>query len=249
MIKSRKYSSGILILFYLVLWILLFEPILPANSIFPKPSTVFLAFGDLLFKYQLTWNFLSTVSAIYLPLILAFYLCKILFPIIIRKHIFSDMILSLEWFSRYIPGIVLAMILIYWLPQSDVTKYLFAFLISFTTLMFRAKYLAENIAPEYSLGLKTFGISSELIARNVVWKAVQPELIAFTVKQNIYLWASILLFEFINLGVGLGTIFRKILLFKDLSGLLMMFVIIGFSIFLTTQLLSFIKNKFYFWKV
>ena len=248
MIKSAKYSAPYLVLLYFLLWILLFELILPVNNIFPKPSIVFQSLFDLFKNYQLGWNYLSTVSAIYFPLILAFYLVRVLFPFILQKTVISDIILSVEWFSRYIPGIILAMILIYWFPQSEFTKFIFAFLISFSAFMFRSKHLAENLGSEYSLALQSFGIKKNSISQKVIWKAVQPDLMAHIIRQNIYLWASVILFEYINLGYGLGTLLRKILQFKDLSALIMIFLIIGVSIFISTQLFKLIKNKFYFWK-
>lgn len=249
MITSSKYSAQYLVLFYFLLWILLFELVLPVNNILPKPSIVFQSLLDLVKTYHLGWNYLSTVSAIYFPLISAYYLVQILFPLIVQKNIVSDIIISLEWFSKYIPGIILAMILIYWFPQSEFTKFIFAFLISFTSFMFRAKYLAENLGSEYSLALQSFGIRTNSISRKVIWKAIQPNLLLHIIKQNIYLWASVILFEYVNLGYGIGTVLRKVLQFKDLSALIMIFIIIGISIFISTQLFKFIKNKFYFWKV
>jgi ABC-type nitrate/sulfonate/bicarbonate transport system permease component len=248
LIKSAKYSAPYLVLLYFLLWILLFELILPINNIFPKPSIVFQSLFDLFKNYQLRWNYLSTVSAIYFPLILAYYLVRVLFPFILQKTVISDIILSVEWFSRYIPGIILAMILIYWFPQSEFTKFIFAFLISFSAFMFRSKHLAENLGSEYSLALQSFGVKTNSISRKVIWKAIQPDLMAHIIRQNIYLWASVILFEYINLGYGLGTLLSKILQFKDLSALVMIFLIIGVSIFISTQLFKLIKNKFYFWK-
>jgi len=248
LIKSAKYSAPYLVLLYFLLWTLLFELILPVNNIFPKPSIVLQSLSDLFKNYQLGWNYLSTVSAIYFPLILAYYLVRVLFPFILQKSVISDIILSVEWFSRYIPGIILAMILIYWFPQSEFTKFIFAFLISFSAFMFRSKHLAENLGSEYSLALQSFGIKINSISQKVIWKAVQPDLMAHIIRQNIYLWASVILFEYINLGYGLGTLLRKILQFKDLSALIMIFLIIGVSIFISTQLFKLIKNKFYFWK-
>lgn len=247
-IKSGKYSTPYLILFYFLIWILLSEILLPVNQVIPKPSIVLLAFGDLIYKYQLGLNYLSTVTAIYLPLLLSYYFCKIVLPVLLKENIFTSVILSFEWFSRYIPGIILAMILIYWFPQSDLTKFMFAFLISFTSLMFRTKHLAEGVEPEYILGLQSFGILKTFAERIVIWKAIQPNFLVHIIKQNLYLWASVIMFEFVNLGLGLGTILRKVLMFRDLSALVMLFLIIGTSIFIITQSMNFVKNKFYFWK-
>jgi ABC-type nitrate/sulfonate/bicarbonate transport system permease component len=243
-----KYSAPLWVLIYFILWILLSEIILPVNNIFPKPSIVLQSLFDLIKTYELGLNYLSTVSAIYFPLILAYYLCYLIFPIVSQKGILADIILSLEWFSRYIPGVILAMILIYWFPQSEFTKFIFTFLISLTSLMFKSKNLAENFGSEYSIALQSFGIGKNVILSKVIWKAIQPELTAHIIKKNLYLWASVIIFEYVNLGFGLGTLLRKILQFKDLSALVMTFIIIGTSIFLSNQLLEFIKSKFYFWK-
>lgn len=248
MIKTKKYPAPYLVLFYFILWIVLFEVVLPVNNILPKPSIVFQSLFDLFRTYDFSRNYLSTLSAIYLPILLAYFLVKALFPILSQKTIISDIILSVDWFSRYIPGIILAMILIYWFPKSEFTKYIFAFMISFTSLMFRLKYLTENVDEGYSLTLRSFGIKENSILRSTVWRAIQPDLIAHVIKQNIYLWSSVIIFEFVNLGFGIGTILRKILQFKDLSALIMIFLIIGISIFISAQILTHVKNKFYFWK-
>lgn len=249
MTKSRKYSAPSMVLLYLLLWILLFEIILPVNNVLPKPSIVIQSFGDLFRKYQLGWNYLSTISAIYFPLLLAYYLVKLIFPIILQKNVFADIILSVEWFSRYIPGIILAMILIYWFPKSDVTKFIFAFFISFSAITLRAKYLAESLGSELYHGLQSFGVGITPIRRKVIWRSIQPSLFEHIIKQNIYIWVSVVIFEYVNLGFGIGTILRKILQFKDLSALISLFIIIGISIFLSTQASRLIKNRFYFWKV
>ena len=249
MIKSLKYPAFYLLLLYLFLWILLSELILPVNSIIPKPSIVFQSLPDLFKIYELGWNYLSTVSAIYFSMIAAYFFIRVLFPFILQKNIISDIILSVEWFSRYIPGIVLAMILIYWFPKSEATKFIFAFLISFSSFMFRTKHLGESISSEYLLAFQSFKITANAITRNVIWKVIQPDLIAYIIKQNIYLWASVVIFEYVNLGFGVGTILRKIMQFKDLSALFMLLIIIGISIFFSTQVMKYIKHKFYFWKV
>ena len=248
MIKPGKYSAPYLILFYLLLWILLFEIILPVNDVFPKPSIVLQSMRDLFRDYDFGWNYLSTLSAIYLPMLAAYFMVRMLFPIIMKKSFVTDIIFSVEWFSRHIPGIVLAILLIYWFPQSEITRFVFAFLISFSAFMIRARHLGENLGTEYQLAMETFGVGFNPIMRRVVWKAIQPNLFAHIIKQNIYVWASLIVFEFINLGFGLGTILRKILQFKDLSALVMMFIIIGVSIFISSQMFKFAKDKFYFWK-
>jgi ABC-type nitrate/sulfonate/bicarbonate transport system permease component len=115
-------------------------------------------------------------------------------------------------------------------------------------MIFRSKHLAENLGSEYSLAFQSFGLSKQVISRKIIWKAIQPDLVTHIIKQNIYLWASVITFEYINLGFGSGTVLHKILQFKDLSALVLMLILIAASIFISTWILKFIKTKFYFWK-
>ncbi|MGA8265020.1 MAG: hypothetical protein WB779_11305, partial [Ignavibacteriaceae bacterium] len=71
---TSKRSPLIFILFYFILWIILFEFILPANNILPKPSIVFQSFGALWEDYHLPSNYLNTVSSVYLSIIIAYLL-------------------------------------------------------------------------------------------------------------------------------------------------------------------------------
>ncbi|NWF90490.1 MAG: hypothetical protein HXY50_13640 [Ignavibacteriaceae bacterium] len=247
MYKLRKYSNWVIIIGLLLLWTILFELILPVNSVFPKPSIVMQSFNDLLNKYFLIWNFLSTVSAIYTSMFISVVFIWILFPHITGTNFLTDIVMSLEWSSRYIPGIFLSMLFIYWFPKSEVTKFIFATLISFTSFSYRAKYLAENVPKELTSWLPSFEISSNQIKRNVVWKMIQPKLFDYLIKQNLYLWASVVIFEYMNLGLGVGTILRNILLYNDLSALVMMLILITIFIYSFSQLIKFIKNKYYFW--
>lgn len=114
--------------------------------------------------------------------------------------------------------------------------------------MFRSKFLAENLSPDYHHSTRTFGVKQNVISRNVLWEAIQPDLFAHIKKKNIYFWSSVITFEFFNGSGGLGTNLKQILQFKDLSALFMIFFIIGISVFLTTQAIKFIHHKFYFWK-
>ena len=77
-LSSSKRSPLVFVLFYFVLWIILFEFILPVNNILPKPSIVFQSFGALWEDYNLPFNFLDTVAAIYLSIIVAYLLVHFL---------------------------------------------------------------------------------------------------------------------------------------------------------------------------
>lgn len=141
------------------------------------------------------------------------------------------------------------MILIIWFPNSEYTAIIFAYLITFNSLAHISKASHESLDNSYNDMLKTFGIKESTIARKVLWKAIQPNLIEHIKYLNIYVWASVIIFELINLRAGIGKLLRQILDYNDLSALITCFIIIGSSIYISTLMLNFIKRKFFFWEV
>ena len=246
--RAEKKTALYFLISLIIVWILLFELILPANNVFPKPSIVIQSFPDLIKNYDLGWNYLSTFTSVYFPLVIGYYLVRILFPFFRNLKFLSDIVSSLEWFSKLIPGIILAFIFVYWFPRSEITKYVFSFLITFSSLSYYSVKMSKKIGDKYSLAMESFGVGKNFISKNVVWKAIQPDVMKLIISKNVYFWASIVVFEYFNLGFGIGTIFRKILEFKDLSALVMMFIVIEATLFITTESLKLIKQKFYYWK-
>ena len=76
------------IISYFVLWILLFEFILPVNNILPRPSVVLMSFSALWNYYRLPINFMATVSAVYLSILLAYLLTSLLSGVCCKKKSF-----------------------------------------------------------------------------------------------------------------------------------------------------------------
>ncbi len=117
-----------LVLTYLFLWIIFFEFILPVNKILPKPSIVLESFPALWNYYNLPANYLATISSIYISLFLAYLLVKFLSPHLKEKdNSITVFINSLEWFSQYLPGIIIGLLLIFWFPNFRIYRICFCF--------------------------------------------------------------------------------------------------------------------------
>jgi ABC-type nitrate/sulfonate/bicarbonate transport system permease component len=246
--KSYLRKIHYIIFTYLILWILLFEFLLPVNDIFPKPSIVAESFPDLWTDYELPVNYLSTISVIYISLFLSYYLLKVLSPYIVEKeNSVSLFINSLEWFSAYIPGILIGLLLIYWFPESEYTEFIFAFAAAFTSLVIRFQNESENLNEEYLLAAESLGLKKKKADRAITWNILKPKLFEHFFSLHFYIWPMLIVFEFIKGGLGLGVIFREALNYNDLSALFSVFIITGLSIFLGTIILKYIRNKFVFW--
>ncbi|HSP87633.1 MAG TPA: ABC transporter permease subunit [Ignavibacteriaceae bacterium] len=246
--KSHLRKIYYFLFTYLILWILLFEFLLPVNQVLPKPSIVFQSFPDLWNDYNLPENYLSTISVIYISLVLAFFSVKILSPYLVEKDNFISLFInSLEWFSEFLPGIIIGLVLIFWFPESEFVEFIFAFATAFTSLMIKFQNESEKVNEEYILSAQSLGVSENKISRLIIWKNIQPKLMGHLFNLHFYLWSMLIIFEFIKGGFGLGVIFNQALEYKDLSAIFSVFLITGITIYFGTLILKYIRNKFVFW--
>ena len=203
------------IIAYFVLWILLFEFILPVNNVLPRPSVVLMSFGALWSYYKLPYNFLVTLSAVYLSILAAYYLTSSLSVYIVKQnHFISEFLTSLHWFTTYVPAIVFGLFFIYWLPGSAYTNYLFAFLIALFSIIIKVKEEAVKVKREYIDSAVSLGADDKTIAKKVIWKSIQPAIINYLIVLQFKIWSVLIVFEFIKGGYGLGRIYRLRLIIK-----------------------------------
>ena len=247
---ASKRSPLIFVLFYFILWIILFEFILPANNVLPKPSVVFQSFGALWEDYHLPSNFLNTISSIYLGIIIAYLLTHFLSHFFVtRKNFITDFIHSLNWFSKFLPGILIGFLLIYWFPRSIVIEFVFAFFTSFLSFIIFVQKKIETLPAEYIDSARSLGMSETRIRKEVIWKSLQPDIFNHIYELHLYIWSLIIAFEFIKGNYGLGNIFRQALLYRDLSALFSTFIIVGITIYLGKVIISYLNKKFAFWSL
>ncbi len=250
MISQKVYGKNIayIIAGYFLLWIILFEFVLPSNNFLPKPSIVFDSFGALWKDYHLLRNLISSIASVYISIIASYYLLKILNRYILHEKAgIRNFIFSLEWFSKYLPGIVLGFLLIYWYPQSEYIKYVFIFVVVFNQLLIKHSSLSMKINQAYIDSALSLGAGSSAISNKVIWRSMQPDLMNHIYDSHLYFWAMLVFFEFANYGNGFGSIFRRALEFKDLSALLAGMLILGVIIFLGSHIIKLSKNKLFPW--
>ncbi len=236
------------ILSYFLLWIILFGFLIPANNFLPKPSIVLMSLSALWEDYHLAVNLISTFSTIYISVIIAYFLVYAIIKFIINENSFLfDFISSLSFFPKYIPDMVFGFFLIFWLPNSPITGFIFITVIVFYSLIVKVHLESKKVKHEYIDTARALGSNKSIIARKVVWKAIGPSLIKYLLDSHTYLWSILIAFEFIKGGRGLGTIFKTALMYRDLSAMFTVTLIIGIVIYFTGFLLKYLKNKFFHW--
>lgn len=231
-----------------VLWIILFEFILPENGFLPKPGIVLLTIPALFEDYHLLANFFTTVSAVYLPLLLSY-----LFLFLFRQWIFSgsgSKHLEKKWISvlvYFIPAIPAGLFLVFWFPHSFYPEYLFSFIISTSWWLIRAGEQVSRLNANYSTAFRSFGADDRFISKHIIWFEVLPGIFSKLPGFHIHLWGLILIFEFIMNYYGMGAILRQILLFHDLSALFLLTIIISVITAAGYALIRTFEDKFIFW--
>ncbi len=249
MVKENKKAVYRYLAAYLVLWIILFEFILPVNNILPKPSIVIESFPSLVTDYQLFPNYLSSVAVIYLSLFCAYYVIFFTGRLQGKGNIiFKNFIFSLEWFSEYIPGIILGLLLIFWFPASEYIEFIFAFFYAFIPMMIKLQKAVHQVPDEYITSSHSLGLKSSYISKMVIWKFSQAEIFRSMKRIHFNLWLVLIAFEYIKGGYGIGNIFNKALIYVDLSAFFSALIITGLSVYLGNLALTYIYKKTIFWK-
>ncbi len=238
-----------LIFSYLVLWIILFEFVLPVNKILPKPSVVIESIPDLFFDYEFTINLLSTLGVIYLSILAATTLIYFLRKWILTDDSFISHILkSFVWISGTVPIIALGIFFIYWFPESEITEFIFAALVFFISMVSSVRKTARQSKEEFITSISSFGINSDTIKKEVIWNSILPLVKDEMVRFHTFFWTIIISYEFIKGGYGLGSIYKNILTYSDLSALLGMTILIAIILFCFNFLIKYLVNKLIFWK-
>jgi ABC-type nitrate/sulfonate/bicarbonate transport system permease component len=243
----RKPFFNILFALF-VIWIVLFEFILPENSILPRPGIVLLSIPALFEDYHLITNFFATLSAIYLPALLA-YLVIFIFrnSILNRKAPINYITGFVSKLFIFFPPFLLAVIFVFWFSESFIIEYIFAFIISVFWWLAEVNLKAGSSNENYRTTFKSLGADERFINEHIVWNEIKPEVFNDLSRFHLHLWAVILVFEYVSNTYGLGSILHQTLLFHDLSALFLVIFIICVFIYLGSLFLKSIDNRFVFW--
>ena len=247
--KNKIHTKGkyvYLLIAFILIWIVFYEFILSSNFILPRPYFVILSLGDLLANYNIINNVLSTVSAIYFTIITTFIVMWSFRIYLVNGHnIVRHTVAALGWFAGFIPSILIAIFLIYWLGGSEYVKYIFGFFTCFTLFFIKVEDETGKLGNEYIDAAASLGADNKMIAGKIRWKAIEPALAGYVPEIHLYLWSMIIIIEYIKGGYGLGVVFRTALLYRDLPVLFSSAIITLIMIFAGESLMKYFRNKYF----
>lgn len=239
--QIKNYS---LLIISLILWIILFEFIIPTNNFAPKPSVVLESFASLWNDYNILPNLFSTFGCIYLSLLIALISQNFLSNKVIDKKfskylikernkgsliflIFSFLILSAIWFSDF-----------YFF------KIIFASVISTFTLTIKNIRGMDRVNPNFIDSIKSIGFPNDVIQNKIISKLYRPSLLNYLKDYQFVLWTILIIYEILIGREGIGFMFNKIVEYRDLSAAIALLLILGFMILLINRIYSAIIKKF-----
>ncbi len=199
---------------------------------------IWFEFIAILQDYFIVQNLAFTSTVVYSALALLYVILYVILhytPSIINCLITISERLS---FIKYLPVLVLAIILNLLFPGQIWAEFAFAFLFSFVLVIIQINKTKSRTNPEYSKFAEDLSINYEVVKEKLYFSNL------FRKIKNIHyeVWLLVLVYEFINGQDGLGGVLKKGFIFDDLYAVLVTGLIIGLLIWVVDFLVSFLKK-------
>lgn len=230
----------------LFVYIVLFEFILESNKFLPKPSILVEALKHIWLDYNLLSGILITAGIVYFAISASLIILWLVKNPLIKFLTQNPVGLDLLQMFKSIPVFLLVVIVSFWFGASELAKVVFIFLI---TLISLTRVLTKELSRTKKEYLEVAqNINPQKIYSQVYWKSSLPCLFALSVRFQRVLWLIILIYEFVSMSFGMGTIMRLALLYLDLSGIIIVGIIQALLIWFGSIILQYVKKKIAFWE-
>lgn len=231
----------------LFVYIVLFEFILPANKILPKPSVLIDSIYPLFLEYNFIVELSITLAVIFLTMLIAYLSINYSLPLLIKISNQFANLKELITLGNYIIPLFLIFIFEQWFDGSLYAEFIFSFILIISNLKIVVIQEAGNTNQAYWNSAKSLGLSDNEVLKKVVLKEIQPKLIHSLISNNASIWGFIFVYEYVCKSHGIGSIFYTAIKYNDLSIIVFLIIISMVLIFLSNLLLTYIKQKFVFW--
>ncbi len=209
---------------------------------------IFNSFINLWLEYDLTVNLLSSFGAVYVSILVSYFLTLFLLRFTVFPGTITAKLLKYtKSFLQYFPLILLGVFFLFIFPGSELVEYLFLILYSVIFLLIKDSS-PDKIKEEYVISAKSLGMTQDEIIRKVVIKSLQPVIFKSISKLHINLWTMLVALEFFKEGLGLGSVFKMTVDYNDLRGFLFVSLMLVLIIIIGSASIKYIHRKFYFWE-
>lgn len=240
-------------IFSSVAYLILFEFLFPTNGIFPPVSIIILSITELIDNFDFVTNLLSTIAAVYITILGNYVITKYLFVILTNKKYEIDLpetnyLKSIIPIFIYIPFILIALLILLWLPEFILDKYLVAIIIFIPQNLMELLEKVNRNHSNFYYFYKSLGMSNTTISNKIIFKLFEPEFFLIQLKNHSLIWGVVLTVEFIQQREGVGGIFYKVYKYQDVSLLFTITLIVVVLIFIIQKFMNMFYGKVYFWR-
>jgi len=247
--KNIFYQKPFRLLFsFLLVWFVLFEFVLVANGILPKPSSVYNSIKDIWGIYSFLPNILYSFGAITFGLVFSVLLIYFFRKVLLNKNIFTELIFAVNKLKHFIPVVILSAFIIFWFNNSVYIEYIFILIIGFIYLSGEMMLYSDRTKSEYILAAKSLKIIDKKINGEIKFKQLLPMLEESFLKLHFILWSVLITFEFIQHQWGFGKIIFDSLKYRDMPTLFVVALIIYLLISSGYFIIKFLFNRYVHWE-
>ncbi len=243
--QTQKNLKFIFSLF--VLYLILFEFIIPKNKFIPQPTTFFESFLHLWSVYDLLFPLLSTASIVYLSIFISFLFVYYFRSLIIKNVITYRSKLQVLNVFKYIPAFFIVLLFSLWFRDSFSAEIVFAILVSLVMIVKKINELILDVKKEYVIFAHQ--VNPNKIFSEVYWKSILPKLFTYLYELQFYLWILILVYEFISESYGIGSIYKQALTYFDIGAVFSISITVSMIIWLSNFIIKLIEMKKIFWNI
>lgn len=199
---------------------------------------IWFEFLSILQDYFVVQNLAFTSTVVYSALAILYLVLYVILHY--TPSIINWLILIVEKLSfiKYLPVLVLAIILNLLFPGKILAEFLFAFIFSFVLVLTQINKTKNRNNLEYSKFANDLSINYESVKEKLYFSNLFRRIKSIHYE----VWLLVLVYEFINGQDGLGGVLKKGFIFDDLYAVLVTGLIIGLLIWVIDYALSFLKK-------
>lgn len=224
-------------------YFLLVDLILPVNSYLPKLSIIGESVISLWSDYGFIFGFFFTTIFIYAGIFIVSGLLYFFFiPVRKLAKLYNSQITSFCCF-------LICLLLIIWIKNLIILE-LIVVLLTFSALLFSALKctLKNKVTENYLDSIPEFIKDRDRIEKEVVKQSALPLIFKNLSLYHSVIWIVVLITEYIHNSGGIGTVYREIIRFSDISGFFALSIILLVTFKVGDYLIENIKNRLIFWK-
>ncbi len=248
---TRKEEIRFLAKFVLVLlliYICLFQFILPANKVLPMPAMLAESFISIWSDYNLLFSLAVTVSVVYLAMAAAYGIVYLLKGVLSSIYFSHRQIISAFKIFKYFPAFLYAVLFDYWFTGSYYAEFAFAVIAASALMINHFLNELDNVKEDYIVFAAGLGVKENTIVSKILWNSAKDAMLRFLKRVNFYIWVVVLIFEYIANVEGIGHVYNRMLAYRDLAGLIAAAIIISVIIYGASKLIDYLYSKLIHWE-